>query len=197
MKTRVSFSIITSICLVVLTGCVSNSGQPYHDLQTSGALAPSNGKAMVFIYNSENGIVGSGNPGVYVFANDVLLPGRLPNNSFISYEASPGPLTIAIADQPDKASPTSDVIAGLTGGALGFAVNRAEHHRYGVDLNVVAGQTYYFKSTGRLHQMSTEQGENEIKGCKWQNAQTNGSPAPQTSAYFSSPVSEPAPRAQL
>jgi len=172
MKKHASLLIFIAIG-ALLTGCVSNSGPAYHDLGTSAALAPHSGKAMVFIYNNEDGMLGSGNPGAYIFANDVQLPGRLPNNSFISYEAAPGKLTVAVADLPDKASTTSDVVSSVLYGPLGYAVNRAEHHRYGVDIDVVAGQTYYFKCTDSLHQVPADQGQNDIKNCKWQNAIAN------------------------
>jgi hypothetical protein len=67
----------------------------------------------------------------------------------------------------------------LTGGVIGavfdLAAEQAQHHHNGIDVNILPGQTYYFKVRGdptfgmHLQAVSKEQGRREIQNCHWKN----------------------------
>lgn len=91
MKKQIYHSIAAAICVSLFSACAG--GTPYSEAKNSGALAPRNGKGMVLIYRTPGFVSAAYKP--YLYVNGVELPSRLPRGGFYSFEATPGPLTVA------------------------------------------------------------------------------------------------------
>lgn len=161
--------IFSVMIAALLAGCAS-SGPLYQNVQAS--LTPKPGNGMVLIYRHP-GFKG-GNPGEYLFANNQLLPGRIPIGGFYSIEAPPGPMTVAFADLPGESTATTKAVSVLSGGVLGIVADSIGRKRRGTTITVYPDHTTYVDlysgfSIG-MREVSKEQGESDIQGCQWVNS---------------------------
>jgi hypothetical protein len=174
--------------LIILSLLVSScaSGPKYSQSKGSGALAGHNGKALVLIYWEPGMASAAVKPFVYV--NQTTLPQHICRGGFISYEAKPGPITVAFSIEEGDSTPETqrqrlaqNVVNGaLNGGLIMAAVNglgakqqdihlRAKHS---VQFNAQANSTYYLavtKAGTKLEQVSQSTGEKQIQDCHWLN----------------------------
>jgi hypothetical protein len=164
MKKYVRLSILAFIAINVslLTGCQSmwTSGPRYSTVKTS--LTPEPGNGLVLIY-AKSGFWGGGPNKWKIFANDKLLTEKFHLATFYSYQADPGELRLSTKKNNPIISATTSHI------------NIRE-----MTLQIKPNQTYYIESGfwggGMVtvdfmvfKQVSQEEAEKGIKGCKWIN----------------------------
>jgi hypothetical protein len=157
----ISFALLLAASL--LAGCAS-SGPRHSDLKNTPALPAPGEKGLVLIYD--------GNLPPFqkyqVFANGVFITDTLTHGSFYPYYAPPGPLKLG--STANSASAIADLLRGrsLVDRWLGPKEDL-------VELNVVAGQTYYvrmYKGNGAREHMklvSAIKGEEELRNLHWVN----------------------------
>lgn len=177
MKQHASLVILAALCAVLLPACAT-SGPRYSEAMQAGTLAPKKGKGLVLTYWTP-GFAGSAGE-FHVYANDQNLGPSVRRGSFVSYDADPGPLMVAIRGKMNVGMALATAItavptAGITLAAAGAHV---AHKHKNPDVIVNAGQTHFMRlSPGafsmKLKEVPAEKGEKEIKNCHWRNPSAN------------------------
>lgn len=170
MKKHTILSLLAAISIMSLSACAT-SGPTYRNSQAS--LTPKPGKGLVLAYWTP-GMAGAAAQ-YNVFANDKEIAHGMSRGSFVSYDADAGPLMLSTRRKMNAASAIATAIialptAGLSVAAL--AIDSSIKHK-SPDLNVVAGETYYMRFSGKMKTVPKERGEKEIEGCRWFNPTTN------------------------
>ena len=183
MKSRILLSLAALVCSF-LASCAG--GQTYSDVKSTGALTPRNGNGMVLIYRTSGMVSAAYKP--YLYADQVLLPARLARGGFYSYEAKPGPLSLAYSKVLGESTPETRakarvtnmvggaIVAGPLGAVLGAAIAGGadidSRRRVALNITVLPGQTHYVYmggAGGDLQVATPEEAEEDIEDCHWLN----------------------------
>jgi hypothetical protein len=167
MKTKLAHLSMTIITIAFLSGCAS--GPRYGEVRSSGIIAPPSDKALLIIYWPNSLAEGQGNK-TKVYANDLLIQPKLRPGSFCFYYADPGPLRISSGAY--NSTKADYVASGIAAGAIGVMVVEGAQKKDMVEINAVAGQTYYVEThNGELHEkmhlMPSADGEKNVQKCHW------------------------------
>jgi hypothetical protein len=139
-------------------------------LSKIGLTKQPKGYGLVVIYRKPG--LGISNPVEYLFANNVLLPGRLPTGGFYTYEAAPGPLNMAFADLPGESTPTTKTLAFFNlgaGGLVGVGGDVIARRRHGIDITVLPDQVIYLNldTPNDWRQVTEQEAALDIQKCHW------------------------------
>jgi len=164
------------LIITLFSGCVSASGPFFGEVRS--ALTPRKGYGLVVIYRKPG--LGMSNPVEYLFANNVLLPGRLPTGGFYTYEAAPGPLNVAFADLPGESTAATKTAAFFNlgaGGLFGVVSDIEARRRHGIDITVLPDQVIYLNldTPHDWHQVTEQEATPDLQKCHWENAPPRGS----------------------
>ena len=173
MQKQTILVLLAAVCVMFLTACAG--GPTYRSSQA--LLTPKPGKGLVLAYWTP-GFAGAA--ATYnVYADDKEIAHGMGRGSFVSYDADPGPLLIATRNKINAATGIATAILALPTAGLSLAALAvdASVKRKSPNLNVVVGETYYMRFSGKMKQVPKERGEKDLASCHWMNPQGN-SPHP-------------------
>lgn len=161
---------ITSVALLVaieslLTGC--STGREYS--KHADQLKPKPGKGLVLIYFRGTG------PIFPLSASEQFITKEFRPGTFLSYDADPGPLRLAIGKNPTA----GDYVANsVLGGPLTVPLVALMQKKESANFNVVPNQILYVQAHSNgwrpiLTERPSERAEKDIRGCRWINPTGN------------------------